>query len=531
MITHLGSRCVGLCVSDPKLYLWMFRWMRYALSHHVDPFATSLIWAPGGANLTWVTTLPGPALIMAPFTVLFGPLASTNLLAIAAPAIAGWAAYLLCARVTRNFWASVGGGFIFGFSTYIGQHMRVQLNLLLIFFFPLAVYLVLRRLDGSLGKPAFVSLMALVLIGMFSDSTELFATMTLFGGLVCIGALSFGSSELRRSLLSTVGLIGISFGVTLLVMSPYLVEAFRHVPHRGFRPLDKNSADLLSFVLPRAPMRFGGGWFADTTGNFLSLGHDDTAYLGPGIIVLLALFAWTERKRRLTWFLLGCAAVAAILALGPSLHIAGARSIPLPEAIISKLPLIKQSLPERYPAFMWLAISVMGAIFLARGRGRSALLRFALVVVAVVLLLPEATSPPYHATLSVPTFFSDGTYRDYISPGEIILPIPRQLGDELVWQSAADMNFRMTRGYLGPDAPSSPGGLGIVMSTPDAPLPDIARVTAAIQANDVGAVVAAAPVAAGLDEILTTVTGSPPTAIGGVAIYRVSSLSNPTPTS
>jgi dolichyl-phosphate beta-glucosyltransferase len=178
---------------------------------------------------------------------------------------------------------------------------------------------------------------------------------------------------------------------------------------------------------------------------------------------------------------------------------------------------------------MWLAIAVIGAIFLARGRGRGALLRFALVISAVVLLLPSEPSPPYHATLAVPTFFSDGTYRDYLSPGEIILPIPRQLGDELAWQSAADMNFRMTRGYLGPDAPSGPGGLGVTLSNPKSPMPDIARVAATIQADDVGAVVVATPVDPGLDGLLITVTGSSAVLTGGVAVYRVSTSSGLTP--
>ncbi|MDP9331213.1 MAG: hypothetical protein M3P11_11315 [Actinomycetota bacterium] len=519
VITHLGSRCVGLCLSDPKLYLWMFRWMPYALHHRLDPFSTPLLWAPAGADLTWVTTLWGPALIMSPITLLFGPLAATNLLAIAAPALAGWAAYLMCSRVTRNFWASVGGAAIFGFSTYIGQHMRFQLNLLLIFFFPLAVYLVLRRLDGSLSKRMFVVLMAAVLVGIFSDSTELFATMTMFGAMALIGAIAFGPAENRPALLSTVRLIGIALGVTLILLVPFLIEAFRHVPESGLRPLDKNSADLLSFVIPRHTMLFGGLRFTHATYDFPSLGHDDTAYLGPGIILLLLLFAWTERKRRATWLLLGFAGVAGILAMGPSLHIGGTPSIPLPGAIVAKLPLIQESLPERYPAYAWLAIAAMAAIFLTRARGWNAVLRFALVIAALVFLLPAQRG--YHGTLVVPTFFSDGEYRNYIAPGEIILPIGAHLGDDLVWQAAADMDFRMTRGYLGPSPPPNAAGLGLVLSNPTAHLPTVAKLIATIEVDHVGAIVAAAPVSGPLDDMLQQATGSIAVITGGVAFYRV----------
>src|SRR5205085_12486037 len=100
-----------------------------------------------------------------------------NVLAIAAPALTGFTAFLLCRHLSRSFWPSVVGGYLFGFSTYeIGQ-MQGHLNLVLPLFVPLAVLLVLKRVEGTFGDRAFVVLLALVLIGQFSISTEIFATM------------------------------------------------------------------------------------------------------------------------------------------------------------------------------------------------------------------------------------------------------------------------------------------------------------------------------------------------------------------
>src|SRR5438132_1425304 len=92
-----------------------------------------------------VVVQPRPAsLALAPITVLAGPVVAYNLAALAAPALAGWGAFLLCRQVTRSFWPSVAGGYLFAFSSYeIGQMGAGHLNLTLVFALPLAAYLVL----------------------------------------------------------------------------------------------------------------------------------------------------------------------------------------------------------------------------------------------------------------------------------------------------------------------------------------------------------------------------------------------------
>src|SRR5918911_2708002 len=100
------------------------RWMTYAIGHGTDPLFSDLVWAPDGANLAWVTSLPGPALVMSPITAVFGPVAAVNVLTILAPALAGWAAFLLLREVTARTAPAIVGAAVFGLSTYVGQHMR-----------------------------------------------------------------------------------------------------------------------------------------------------------------------------------------------------------------------------------------------------------------------------------------------------------------------------------------------------------------------------------------------------------------------
>ena len=521
ILTRLRVVCVGVCGSDSKLYMWSIRWMAYALGHRLDPLYSHVIWAPQGVNLTWVTTIPGPSFAVTPITALFGPLFSLNLLMIAAPALAAWASYLVCVQVTRRFWPSVAGGFVFGFSTYMVQHMRAQVNLLLVFCVPLAVYLVIRRLNGSIGRLTFTALLTLALVGQFSVSTELFATMTFFAGIALLGSVVLGRPQVRKPLLSTIPLIGSAYVATAVIVSPFLVKALTDIPPHQVRPLDLNSADLLSFILPRKTMLFGGATFNDVTRHFLAYGRDDTAYIGPAILFLLVLFAWEGRRNRSTWLLLGFVALVGILAMGPTIHIDGRPGIALPETLVTRVPLLQQSLPERYPMYLSLGVSLIAAIWLSRGVGRRALLRYGLVGLGAISFLPNLSAAGYDQPPDVPPFFSTDAYQRYLRPDETIFAIAQERGDELAWQSAADMSIRLARAYVGPLHPTSGAQLKVVLSIPKAGVPDPFDLAAFIRGRGVGAVVVQEPVPELLRAVLDQTLGQPTAEVGGVAVYEV----------
>ena len=77
------------------------------------------IFAPDGFNLMWTTSVPGPSLLVAPITLTAGPLVAYNVLALLAPALSAFTAFLLCRHVTGRTWPSLVGGYIFGFSDYM----------------------------------------------------------------------------------------------------------------------------------------------------------------------------------------------------------------------------------------------------------------------------------------------------------------------------------------------------------------------------------------------------------------------------
>jgi hypothetical protein len=522
VMTRLDTGCVGICGMDARLYVWSFRWMQYALENGKDPLHTDLLWSPFGMNLTWVTTLPGPSFVLSPITKAFGPLVTENLLLIAAPALAAWATYLICKLVTAKFWPSLAGGFLFGFSTYIVQHERSHVNLLLVFFVPLAVYLVLRRIHDKLHPVIFVPLLALVLAGQFSASTELFATLTFFGGLAFLGAFALGPKDKRWAILKTGLLAGLSYALALAMVSPFLIKAFREQPPDAIRDMARNSADVLSLIVPRPMLRFGGDLFASFTEDWTASPQDDTSYIGVAIVLMLVLFAWEGRRSRATWLLMGAVLTPLVLSFGPRLHFDGEPFVHGPGWLVEKIPLIQHALPERFPAYAFLALGVVAAVWIARSSGRSLWLRYVVVALGVLMLARNPGAAEYHGTYQVPSFFADGTYQQYIEKDAVILAVPAEIGGELAWQAAADMNFRLAQAYTGPLRPGGALTIGRIRTQqPRPPLPTQERLVRFLMQGSVDAIIVGNPIPDDIRAMMESLTRSLGTEVGGVTIYRI----------
>ena len=155
-----------------------------------EPVRLHAIYAPDGINLAWATTVPGLALPFAPVTILFGPVVAYNLAALLMPALGAWTAYLLCRYLTGSLWASVVGGYLFGFSAYMLGQQLAHLHMTAVFLLPLSrspscASSVRSSTGGGLAWRLGV------LLGLqFWLSTELFFTAVLALGVALL--LAFG---------------------------------------------------------------------------------------------------------------------------------------------------------------------------------------------------------------------------------------------------------------------------------------------------------------------------------------------------
>jgi hypothetical protein len=440
---------VGIADPDSSAYQWWLTWTPWAISHHLNPVHTGYVFAPDGVSLSWTAFIPGPALVMWPITRLFGSLASLNLLLVAAPALAGWAAYLVCHRVTHRFWASVAGGYLFGFSAYVVANVAGFVNLVLVFPIPLLVYLVIRDVEGSVGPVTFVAGFTALLVGLFSISTELFGTATIFGAIAFGGAFLF-AADLRRRMVRTAGLVLVSGALAAILLIPYLIEIVRHTPPELFRPLDKiAAADLSSFVVPPRYELLGGSAAADLLSRLTEYPRSNSlGYVGIVVLAMIAGYAITERRRRETWPLVGFVGLVWLLSLGHVLRIGGHETVWLPASLLGHLGILQQAIPVRFSVYSSLAIGVIAALWLSRAGGRWAWVRWVIVGLGVLSLTPRPTDPV--VPRGVPAFVSSGQVRDVLRQGENVYVIPRTKGDEMLWQSDSDFWFRLAQGYVGP---------------------------------------------------------------------------------
>jgi hypothetical protein len=330
------------------------------------------------------------------------------------------------------------------------------MNLVLIFPIPLLVYLAIRNVEGSLGPVAFVAGFAALLVGLFSISTELFGTATVFGAIAFLGALAF-SKEIRRPLLHTGGLMLLSGAIAALLLLPYIHAIFVDAPDSPVRQADVTSADLASLIIPPPAIRAGGSYLEPTLESLMEYPQSNgQSYLGVAVLAMLVGFAITGRRRRSTWALLSFVTLSAILTLGPVLHIGGQPYGWLPERAFSHLPFLASAVPARLAVYSTLAVGVIAALWLAGSARRIDWIRWVIVLVVIASFIPFG--PRHPASVDVPAFFSSPSMHDVIREGENVYVIPYQKGEEMQWQGLSGFWFKLAQGYIGPIPPALDSG-------------------------------------------------------------------------
>lgn len=518
VIPRFSASYVGGSGPDAKLFMWSVAWWPYALGHGLNPLVTHIVWAPGGYNLTWATSIPGPSVLVAPVTLAAGPIAAYNVLALSAPPLAAWTAFLLCRRVTGALAPAVAGGLVFGFSSYELAHLRGQLNLVLVFMVPLLVLLVLRQLAGEISRRRFVALMTVMLVVQFSISTEVTATAVVFGAAALVLAAALGPREQRSGILRVAALVGCSLAIVAVLVSPFLyVAATAPIPAKPIS-LQSSSSDLLNYVVPTPVTSLGSGTLDPVSSRFTGPLASKAAYLGIPLLAIIALFLWERRRCRVGKFVGLSFGLITLASLGPALKVGGEALFPLPWRVVAWVPLLNKALPGRFVMYGTLSVAVMVAMWLTVP-GRIPWARWSLVAVALVSLAPAAPSwwrtVPRH-----PEFFASGIYRLYLRPGENVLIVsPGAPAEPMLWQAEANMGFALAEGYLG-GLPPELRGSSVALALYHGRLPtDPADVQSFLVDRGVRVVIVHKTTEGGWGAL--DLFGLTPVEVDGVVLYRV----------
>jgi hypothetical protein len=464
LITHLNQPAVGQVEVDPNFYIWAWRWWEYVVSHGVNPLYSYQLGAPTGNNLAWATTSPSVSLLVAPLTAAFGPVVSFNLTLLLAPPASAWATFIAARRLTGKFWAALPAGAVYAFNVYTLAHeVSGQPNLTVNLLLPLMVYLVVRWWDGGFQRRGYVIWMMIAIALEFYTFIEAFAGMSII--LVAGLALGFGLAgrELRPKVARLARHTAIAYLGAMVLAAPYLIGMLGNIPSSLTRTEQWFSLDLSGLVLPRHDRLLGMTWLAGAVGHDLSV----TAYVGVPLLVLLVLLGVFGWRRRMIRFLVVGFVIIVALAAGPNLIVDGSQLFPLPWGGMWNLMFLRSAEPIRMMLFGYLALAMVLALWLATvdpGRlARAGRWTLALVALAAIfanlptfaeVVVPPPTKhwtpaiPSLQPTNTLPAFFSDGLYRRYLTPDEIVVLVSHRGNAGMLFQADTGFYFRIDGGFI-----------------------------------------------------------------------------------
>jgi hypothetical protein len=520
LLAHPGRPQLDQLSTDPNFYVWSLRWWPYAVAHGLNPLHTTLIGAPAGYGLAWVTSIPPLGLLAFPVTELAGPVVTFNLLVVVAIPLSGWAAFVVCRRLTERFWASLAGGAVYGFSAYEMNHIfSGQLNLAFAMLLPLLAYLMLAWRDQVIGSRTFVALLALVMAVQFYLFIETFADMTAVLALgLAAGYLLAGQPD--RKLIAGLSLrVGIAYVIAVVLAAPYMKYALSHQP-AGFssRP-DTASLKLASLVVPWSSQTFGLGWLARAAAPLA--GPDMDGYVSIpllAIAVALCVVAW---RRRMTRFLIVIVVLLIVLALGPTLHIAGWSAVGrLPWGRVWSLPIARSAYPVRLMVFVFLGLAVMTALWLA-GPSKRWWLRWLLGLLAVAAIAANTPALALQDQSGFPAFITTGEYHQYLTPGETVVMLSERGNVGLLWQAQMDLYPRVAGGFINKAITGYDGVPGPVarLAIRGLTKQKVQRFRSYLTTAKVGAILVEQHEAGSWPAIFTRI-GLHGRAVGGVIIYK-----------
>lgn len=531
----------GCC--DPQQSMWYLAWTPYALGHGIDPFVTYQLNAPDGVNLMWQAPMIAAGILIAPVTVLFGPVVSYNAADAAAFTFAGWFTFFALRRYTNGLSGPIVGGAIYGFSSFMApqaaNHLQIALGAAVVpLFLMLFDSIVVRQRRSPIVLGAVLGLVAAVELLIFEEFLFTSAVIaTIF--LVVLAVQRRDQIKLRAGYIATAV---VTTTVTVLILCAFPLWIQFTGPqriHGAVNDSDTFSIDLLNVILPTSYTRVAPTAATDVSQHFSGIFHEATAYVGvPLVIVLIAFIAvrWRDMTVR-TAAVVGT--IALVFAMGPHLHIGGANTgWPLPWWPVAHTPVLQDATPARITIFMWLAVAALVAILVDRSFAAGAwraTARFAVIGVGVAALIP---APFASEPTGTPAFFKHWAQQGI--PESTVVMIAPFFRDgagaaPMMWTAEAGAGVRMPEAYAfvpsasgtpmyGPPPNNLTHAMEFIQDTGNAAV--VRGVARDAVAADVRALGIDAVIVGPMDQrrqmlaFFTDLFGRPPQTVEGVAIWR-----------
>jgi hypothetical protein len=430
-----------------------------------NPFFTEQLNAPNGVNMIANTSAYGLTIPLVPITMLFGPHVSFAVMVTISLAATAYAWYWFFNRhlVSYRLAAFVGGAFC-GFGPGMISQANAHPNIAAQFVLPLILSRVLRlRQPGRVVRDGVV--LGLLITYQAFLNEELLFFLALSCGLFLAVWAAHRRAEARQALRYLLAGLGVAAAVAgaLLAYPLYMQFAGPQTYHGLWNGARLFGADLLSFTQFSAASLAGDPTAA---GQFSQNSAEQNSFFGWPLAIFCILVTVLMWRRVVVRGVVALAVVFGFLSLGPVLLVRGRPhpNVPTPFQLLHRLPIFDSVIATRLALVLIPVVGVLLALWtahvLAVPGTREYRRRFRLVALAVIVavLLPLApTRLAVDTRFSNPPFITQGTWRQYVTPGHTLVPVPIPTFafgamDGMQWASTQEVGFALPGGYfLGPD--------------------------------------------------------------------------------
>ncbi|MEV8566000.1 dolichyl-phosphate beta-glucosyltransferase [Streptomyces sp. NPDC051322] len=464
----LGHGYLADSLQDQNQWEWFFAVTADNVAHLHNPLFTAAQNYPAGVNLMGNTPMLGLSVPLTPVTLAFGPTVTWALVltgGLTATAVAWY--WLIAKRLVRNRWAAALGAGLAAFAPPMISHGNAHPNFLVLFMIPVIIDRALRLCTGErvVRDGVLLGLFAAYQIFLGEEPFLLASIGMLLFALCYALARRDVARAAARPLLQGLGVAALT--ALPLVAYPLYWQFFG--PQSYHSVLHGDNAGNSS----RALLEFSGRslFGSDTTADPLALNRtEENAFYGWPLVALA--FAITVRLwRHALVKALACTAVAAaVLSLGQKIRIPYTDVVfPGPWRALAHRPLFDSVIEGRLAMICAPALGILIALAADRlVRAPVHVYRVVGLTAVAAALLPIVPTPyPVQVRPDVPAFIADGMWKQYVAPGESVVPVPLPdpgSAEALHWQSATGMDFPVPGGYF--NGPWGPDRIGIYGASP-----------------------------------------------------------------
>src|SRR6266566_4765687 len=467
-----GTRIAGKG-GDLPTDAWFLDWVAYALVHLHNPLVTDWGNYPYGVNGVTNLSMPLLGVLGTPVTLAFGAFVTTTLFFTLAFPLSALSGYVLMRRWVRWRPAAFAGGLLYGFSPYLVAHGGSHLNLVFVPLPPL-IFGVLCHIASDRPHRAWPSgaALALLCVAQFLISAEILVSTVIVGAFGLAIAAAVNRDAARHRWKDAAAAVGIASAITAVLLA-YPLWLLTAGPARVSGPVQETSlyrGNLLAPLIPDSSLQFKAAGWLPLANTFSGTTSENGLYTGLLLLVVLIAGAIALRHRPAMKVAALTTIAAFVMSLGSRLTVGRYvwTAVPLPEAALTHLPVLDNTIAARYSLYVMLGAAMIFALTIEAlrerlrrdGRHPERAVAAACAALACLALLPLVPAWPYWTRIAqVPRYFSSALVTA-VPPGSVavLYPFPAA-GDAIpmLWQVAADMRFKSPGGRFLIPAPGSVG--------------------------------------------------------------------------